>query len=134
MSNLIAVLVHCRQRGSEVILGDQSHIHVYEAGGCSTLGGPSFAIALLSLAAPLRSLLLWGVFFFFVPRPPFLPSFVSASSNGHQQKHRESWCPCRQHQQLGVHPRTVPNLKDGTFDLKLVEELVRPVNGKWPEV
>ncbi|KAL5711846.1 low-specificity L-threonine aldolase [Ranunculus cassubicifolius] len=39
MSNLIGVLVHCEVRGSEVILGDNSHIHVYENGGISTLGG-----------------------------------------------------------------------------------------------
>lgn len=28
MANLISVLVHCDARGSEVILGDNSHIHV----------------------------------------------------------------------------------------------------------
>ncbi|XP_062184887.1 low-specificity L-threonine aldolase 1-like isoform X1 [Phragmites australis] len=39
MANLISVLVHCDVRGSEVILGDNSHIHVYENGGISTIGG-----------------------------------------------------------------------------------------------
>lgn len=39
MGNLISVLVHCDVRGSEVILGDNSHIHVYENGGISVLGG-----------------------------------------------------------------------------------------------
>lgn len=39
MGNLIAVLVHCEVRGSEVILGTDSHISVYEQGGISTLGG-----------------------------------------------------------------------------------------------
>ncbi|KNA14150.1 hypothetical protein SOVF_110180 [Spinacia oleracea] len=39
MGNLISVLVHCEVRGSEVILGDISHIHIYENGGISTLGG-----------------------------------------------------------------------------------------------
>jgi threonine aldolase len=38
MGNLLALLVHC-QRGDEVILGDQSHIYVNEAGGMSALGG-----------------------------------------------------------------------------------------------
>uniref|UniRef100_A0A0D6R0W4 low-specificity L-threonine aldolase n=1 Tax=Araucaria cunninghamii TaxID=56994 RepID=A0A0D6R0W4_ARACU len=38
MGNLISVLVHCEVRGSEVILGSDSHIHVYENGGISTLG------------------------------------------------------------------------------------------------
>ncbi|XP_020584870.1 probable low-specificity L-threonine aldolase 2 [Phalaenopsis equestris] len=39
MGNLIAVLVHCETRGSEVILGDDSHIHVFENGGISVFGG-----------------------------------------------------------------------------------------------
>nr|AFK40044.1 unknown [Medicago truncatula] len=39
MGNLISVLVHCDIRGSEVILGDNSHIHIYENGGIATLGG-----------------------------------------------------------------------------------------------
>ncbi|KAH9287838.1 hypothetical protein KI387_031955, partial [Taxus chinensis] len=38
MGNLISVLVHCEVRGSEVILGKNSHIHVYENGGISTIG------------------------------------------------------------------------------------------------
>ncbi|KAK3144251.1 hypothetical protein QOZ80_4AG0310590 [Eleusine coracana subsp. coracana] len=39
MANLICVLVHCDIRGSEVVLGDNSHIHIYENGGISTIGG-----------------------------------------------------------------------------------------------
>ncbi|CAN0892860.1 Low-specificity L-threonine aldolase 1 [Linum grandiflorum] len=39
MGNLISVLVHCNIRGSEVILGDNSHIHIYENGGIATIGG-----------------------------------------------------------------------------------------------
>ncbi|XP_050940762.1 low-specificity L-threonine aldolase 1-like isoform X3 [Cucumis melo] len=39
MGNLISVLVHCEIRGSEVILGDNSHIHIYENGGIATIGG-----------------------------------------------------------------------------------------------
>ncbi len=38
MGNLSAVLSHCG-RGDEVILGNQSHIFRYEAGGISALGG-----------------------------------------------------------------------------------------------
>jgi threonine aldolase len=38
MGNLVCVLTHCR-RGEEVILGDQSHTFLYEAGGMSALGG-----------------------------------------------------------------------------------------------
>ena len=39
MSNLIAVCVWCEVRGSEFIVGSQSHIHLYEQGGVSSLGG-----------------------------------------------------------------------------------------------
>lgn len=39
MGNLIYVLVHCDIRGSEVILGDNFHIHIYENGGIANLGG-----------------------------------------------------------------------------------------------
>ncbi|XP_045125328.1 probable low-specificity L-threonine aldolase 2 [Portunus trituberculatus] len=70
MSNLVAVLTHCQQRGSEVILGDQSHIHLYEQGGISQLGG--------------------------------------------------------------VHPRTVRNLPDGTFDLHDLRRVVRSDNEHFP--
>jgi len=38
MGNLCAVLAHC-QRGQEVIMGDQCHIVLYEAGGTAVLGG-----------------------------------------------------------------------------------------------
>lgn len=38
MGNLIALLVHC-QRGDEVIVGNQSHIYLNEAGGMSAIGG-----------------------------------------------------------------------------------------------
>ncbi|CAL4073159.1 unnamed protein product, partial [Meganyctiphanes norvegica] len=39
MGNLICVLTHCWERGSEVLLGNLSHIHNYEQGGISQLGG-----------------------------------------------------------------------------------------------
>ena len=38
MGNLIAVLAHCG-RGDEVIMGDQAHTFVFEAGGVAALGG-----------------------------------------------------------------------------------------------
>ena len=38
MANLVSVLSHC-SRGDEVILGNKSHIFVYEAGGISAYGG-----------------------------------------------------------------------------------------------
>ncbi|GCF11496.1 low-specificity L-threonine aldolase [Dictyobacter arantiisoli] len=44
MGNAIAVLTHAG-RGQAVIVGDQSHIYHYEAGGPSTLGGsPMYAV------------------------------------------------------------------------------------------
>lgn len=39
MSNLIAVMTHCNDRGSEMFVGDKSHIFLYEQGGASYLGG-----------------------------------------------------------------------------------------------
>ncbi|MEE9248951.1 MAG: low-specificity L-threonine aldolase [Dehalococcoidia bacterium] len=38
MSNLVAVLAHCR-RGDEMIVGHRSHMFTDESGGASTLGG-----------------------------------------------------------------------------------------------
>ena len=38
MSNLVAILTHCK-RGDELIVGDQSHIFLEEGGGASGLGG-----------------------------------------------------------------------------------------------
>jgi len=39
MANLLAVLCHCPGRGEEVLLGDTSHIHLWEQGGLAMLGG-----------------------------------------------------------------------------------------------
>ncbi|XP_041670797.1 probable low-specificity L-threonine aldolase 2 [Cheilinus undulatus] len=39
MSNLIAVMVHCRERGDEMIVGDLSHLQIYEQGGSAHLAG-----------------------------------------------------------------------------------------------
>src|SRR4030067_2523430 len=38
MGNLAAVLSHCH-RGDEILLGDQCHTAMYEAGGVAALGG-----------------------------------------------------------------------------------------------
>jgi len=38
MGNLICVLIHCSEFGSEMILGDECHLHINEQGGCATLG------------------------------------------------------------------------------------------------
>src|SRR5687767_6451613 len=38
MGNLAAILAHC-PRGSKVIVGDESDIYIYEAGGASVCGG-----------------------------------------------------------------------------------------------
>ncbi|KAK7111445.1 hypothetical protein V1264_011076 [Littorina saxatilis] len=39
MGNICAILTHCTRRFEEVLLGDQSHIYLYEVGGISTLAG-----------------------------------------------------------------------------------------------
>ena len=43
MGNLIAILTHAG-RGQAVIVGDQSHIYHYEAGGASVLGGSPICV------------------------------------------------------------------------------------------
>uniref|UniRef100_A0A672M4F5 Threonine aldolase 1 n=1 Tax=Sinocyclocheilus grahami TaxID=75366 RepID=A0A672M4F5_SINGR len=35
----VSVMAHCRERGDEMIVGDLSHIHVYEQGGSAQLAG-----------------------------------------------------------------------------------------------
>ena len=42
MSNLTAILTWCSSRGSEVILGDKSHIFLFEQSGASQFGGVSY--------------------------------------------------------------------------------------------
>jgi len=63
MGNLVSVLTHCR-RGEEVILGDQSHMFLYEAGSMSAVGGihphtianqPDGTIRLKNIEAAIRS-------------------------------------------------------------------------------
>lgn len=39
MANLICVMTHCSERGSEAIVGDKSHICLYEQGGIAQIGG-----------------------------------------------------------------------------------------------
>jgi len=69
MANLVSVLAHCG-RGDEVILGDQSHTFLNEAGGVAALGG--------------------------------------------------------------VHPRTIPNLPDGTLAIDDIEGAVRADDVHFP--
>jgi threonine aldolase len=42
MGNLIAILTWCRERGSEVILGAESHTFYYEVANASALGGVGY--------------------------------------------------------------------------------------------
>ena len=41
MANLASVLAHC-QRGDEIVVGDQSHVYLYEYGSVSALGGVGY--------------------------------------------------------------------------------------------
>ncbi len=63
MGNLVALLTHCG-RGEEVILGDQAHSYLYEAGGSAAVGGihprpvrnqPDGTLDLGEVAAAIRS-------------------------------------------------------------------------------
>ncbi|KAM5274845.1 uncharacterized protein ACOB6Z_005000 [Ctenodactylus gundi] len=39
MANLISVMGHCGRRGSQLLLGQDSHLHVYEQGGVAQMAG-----------------------------------------------------------------------------------------------
>jgi threonine aldolase len=63
MANLVSLLTHCG-RGSEILLGDQSHMFFYEQGGAAALGGihprclgnkPDGTMALSEMEAAIRS-------------------------------------------------------------------------------
>jgi threonine aldolase len=63
MANLVSLLTHCG-RGSEILLGDQSHMFFYEQGGAAALGGihprclgnkPDGTMALSDMEAAIRS-------------------------------------------------------------------------------
>jgi threonine aldolase len=42
MANLTSILTWCEKRGSEIIVGDKSHIFLFEQAGASQFGGVSF--------------------------------------------------------------------------------------------
>jgi len=42
MANLTAILTWCNERGSEIIVGDNSHIFLFEQSGASQFGGVAF--------------------------------------------------------------------------------------------
>ncbi|XP_055306445.1 uncharacterized protein LOC129570757 [Sitodiplosis mosellana] len=44
MGHLISIMVHCNQRGCEVIVGGSSHVYLYEQGGAATIAGVSLDI------------------------------------------------------------------------------------------
>ncbi|GFU63165.1 probable low-specificity L-threonine aldolase 1 [Trichonephila clavipes] len=69
MGNLTAVMAHCWTRGQEIIIGDESHMFMYEQGGISQLAS--------------------------------------------------------------VHVSSIPTLEDGTFDLEVLKEKIRP---KFPNI
>lgn len=39
MSNLLAIMVHCNRRGSELLVGDECHVFKYEQGGAAHVAG-----------------------------------------------------------------------------------------------
>ena len=63
MANIVSLLTHCG-RGSEILLGDQSHMFFYEQGGAAALGGihprclgnkPNGTMSLNDMEAAIRS-------------------------------------------------------------------------------
>ncbi|XP_013791652.1 probable low-specificity L-threonine aldolase 2 [Limulus polyphemus] len=39
MGNLVSIMAHCMGRGQEILVGDESHINIYEQGGAAQLAG-----------------------------------------------------------------------------------------------
>jgi threonine aldolase len=39
MGNLLAVFAHCPERGSEIIIGQKSHMHIWEQGNYAQFAG-----------------------------------------------------------------------------------------------
>uniref|UniRef100_A0A8C7BA75 Aromatic amino acid beta-eliminating lyase/threonine aldolase domain-containing protein n=2 Tax=Neovison vison TaxID=452646 RepID=A0A8C7BA75_NEOVI len=39
MANLISVMCHCQRRGSQLLLGQECHLHVFEQGGVAQIAG-----------------------------------------------------------------------------------------------
>ena len=39
MGNLVSIMAHCNERGCEILLGDQSHINLFEQGGLAQIAG-----------------------------------------------------------------------------------------------
>ena len=62
MGNFVSVLSHCWGRGFEVLMGDQSHIHLDEQGGmaqvCMCLCGISINAKRLAVSVSFA----WGLF------------------------------------------------------------------------
>lgn len=55
MGNLIAIMVHCNERGAEIIVGDMSHVYLYEQGqfeGCYAIQKISNCILILLISIP----------------------------------------------------------------------------------
>lgn len=90
-----AVMVHCRERGDEMIVGDLSHLHIYEQGGSAQVGVPEQ---------------LWSDPLHLFPHHPEVLHPV---------------CICVLTQLAGVHATTVTNLPDGSFDLEQLESKIR---------
>ena len=59
MGNFVSVLSHCWGRGFEILMGDQSHIHLDEQGGMSQVCG---VICHVINAKRYAVIVSWGLF------------------------------------------------------------------------
>lgn len=97
-------MVHCRERGDEMIVGDLSHLHIYEQGGSAQVSEQQDLHSVLLLLF-LHNLLIQFVVF----------------------KWKNSVCVCvfLLTQLAGIHSTTVTTHPDGTFDLEMLESKIR---------
>lgn len=93
-------MVHCRERGDEMIVGDLSHLHIYEQGGSAQVSLTELqTLHCNRVCSQKNKLLLHFLAEFNV--------FVVLT------------------QLAGVHATTVTTLPDGTFDLEQLESKIR---------
>lgn len=128
-------MCHCQRRGAQLLLGRDSHLHLYEHGGAAQVGagGERGPAAQAGPGGRLAAALLW------LPGPG---REEDRSLAGLWLQPQRAGTPVHRHrppsallfvlpwaQVAGVHSQALPDLPDGTFDLDQLELTVREAHG-----
>ncbi|KAG7159425.1 low-specificity L-threonine aldolase 2-like 1 [Homarus americanus] len=127
----VKVLTHCWGRGSEVIVGDQSHLHLWAQGGIAQGAGSPNVL-------PIRA----SVIFLSITTAAAASKASSLANMGVASCGHTLYFTCYQHvddliptcmRTVGsIHHRSIKNLPDGTFSLQELRSLVRGDDPHWP--